>query len=69
MNWKVIFQIDKHFEKDLKKQKDPALNKRFLKLIALLQELNSLEELPNIKKLAGFGNYYRIKLGDYRLGI
>lgn len=28
-----------------------------------------LEDLNNIKKLKGYKNYYRIKIGEYRIGF
>jgi mRNA interferase RelE/StbE len=28
-----------------------------------------ISEIKNIKKLAGFDMYYRIRVGDYRIGI
>jgi len=30
---------------------------------------NSVSEIKNIKRLTGFTDYYRIRIGDYRIGI
>lgn len=38
-------------------------------LITSLENANSLNEIKDIKKLAGFKNYYRVRLGRYRVGI
>jgi mRNA-degrading endonuclease RelE of RelBE toxin-antitoxin system len=32
-------------------------------------EISSFAEITNIKKLQGYDNAYRIRIGDYRLGI
>ena len=49
--------------------RNPGVKKRLLKLIEDLKKTNSLEELHNIKKIEGYANYYRLRAGDYRLGL
>ena len=39
------------------------------KLIELVEAAPNLAAIPDVKKLKAKGNYYRIKLGDYRIGI
>jgi len=34
-----------------------------------LRECEDISQIPNIKKLKGFDNFYRIRVGDYRLGF
>jgi len=34
-----------------------------------LPYLHSPDEIPDLKKLKGYKNYYRIRFGDYRAGI
>lgn len=34
-----------------------------------LEKAESITGISNLKKLAGFINYYRIKVGDYRIGL
>jgi mRNA interferase RelE/StbE len=34
-----------------------------------IQSLNALNEIPNLKKLKGFPDYYRIRFGNYRVGV
>lgn len=34
-----------------------------------LQKAKSLSEIRNIKKLQGFKSFYRVRIGDYRLGF
>ena len=43
--------------------------KRLLEIIEKLTGIDSLNELQGIKKIEGYTSYYRIRIGDYRLGI
>lgn len=57
------------FAKDLKGVKDKALLKRAAEIIEAVEKAASLVEIPNLKKLKGGGTYFRLRLGDYRIGI
>ena len=57
------------FAKDLKSIRDKALLKRVRELIREVEHAKALTEIPNLKKLKGRGDYYRVRLGDYRVGI
>lgn len=65
----MIFQIDKSFEKDVRKQKDSSLNKKLALLLSKIESAEELEQIPHLKKLSGYQDYYRIRLGDYRIGL
>jgi len=54
---------------DLRAPKDQALRDRIKSLIADVEAAQNLSELSNFKKLRGGGAYYRVRLGDYRVGI
>ncbi len=34
-----------------------------------IENASSIKQIKNIKKLHGHDNYYRIRIGDYRIGI
>ncbi|MFW0860074.1 MAG: type II toxin-antitoxin system RelE family toxin [Dehalococcoidia bacterium] len=57
------------FTKDLKQVRDKALKKRVKETIELVEEARGLREVENIKKLRVGDRYYRISIGDYRLGL
>jgi mRNA interferase RelE/StbE len=38
-------------------------------VILTVENATSLSEVPNIKKLYGFKKFYRIRIGDFRIGI
>ena len=62
-------QFRSSFAKDLRAIKDKGLLKRVKEAIEQVEKAPSLQALTNIKRLKGGGNYYRIRIGDYRLGI
>lgn len=58
------------FIKDLKKlEKTPAYSQ--IKAIAFeaIPQCQSITEINNLKKLKGATNAYRIRSGDYRIGV
>ena len=65
----MIVDFDKSFEKSLDKIKDSSILKRLESVILKLEAANKLDDLSNIKKLQGHAGYYRIKVGDYRIGL
>ncbi|MFA5974486.1 MAG: type II toxin-antitoxin system RelE/ParE family toxin [Lentimicrobiaceae bacterium] len=63
----VVF--DKSFSKCIDKIRDQKVKERIIKIIISVEKADSIEKIPQIKKMVGWSNYYRIKFGDYRLGI
>jgi mRNA interferase RelE/StbE len=57
------------FAKDLKGVKEKGLLGRVREVIEAVEKADSLVELPNLKKLKGGGNYFRVRVGDYRIGV
>ena len=57
------------FAKDLKGVKDKGLLDRVKELIEAVEKADSLAEISNLKKLKGGGNYFRLRVGDYRVGL
>lgn len=59
----------KSFDQDLDKVTDLSLLRKVQETIRIVKNATNLMEIPNIKKLKSKKNYYRIRIGDYRLGI
>ena len=57
------------FLKDIKRIEDSDLKKRVRDIIEKTEQAQNLYEIENIKKLRGGERYYRIRLGDYRIGL
>ena len=60
----------KSFVKDLKKYaKDKTLLDRIHKTITEVEASKNIASIKNMKKLKAEGSYYRIRLGNFRIGI
>ena len=62
-------KFESRFEKDLKSVKDRNLLARLKQLILSCKEAEALAEINNLKKMQGYDSFYRIRLGEYRVGI
>ena len=65
----MLVTAKKSFNKDMEKIKDKKLALRIKNIIDSLKNSDTIELMPNIKKLKGSINAYRIRIGDYRLGF
>lgn len=59
----------KKFSKDLDEVNIKSIKASLLKVITLIESVDSLNDIPNTKKLKGHKSAYRIRIGDYRLGF
>ncbi|NJM47982.1 MAG: type II toxin-antitoxin system RelE/ParE family toxin [Alkalinema sp. RU_4_3] len=58
------------FLKDLKHLRGTEVYARVYELtFTELPETETLQDVPNVKALKGYSNRYRIRIGDYRIGI
>jgi mRNA interferase RelE/StbE len=57
------------FARDLRRVRDKQLLQRVQEATALVRAANNLTDIQNLKKMQGYDAYYRIRLGDYRIGI
>jgi mRNA interferase RelE/StbE len=65
----VNVQFKDSFVKDLRKVKDKAALKRVKEVIEQAEQARSLQDVTNLKKLKGGRNYYRIRVGEFRIGL
>ena len=64
---KVVF--DSSFSKSLRKLKVKWLKKKIEDTIVEAENASTIHDIANVKKLQGFKSFYRIRIGDYRIGI
>jgi mRNA interferase RelE/StbE len=57
------------FEKDLARTHDKILAKIVFDCIQIFEKSQSLDEIPNLKKLKGHSTAYRFRKGKYRIGF
>ncbi len=65
----MIVEFDRSFSKSLDRVKDILILKRIESVIIQIEQAPSLSKVTNIRKLTGYKDYYRIRIGDYRLGF
>jgi len=65
----MIVEFDKSFLKSLSKVKDSRELYKVKSQILQLEKAKGLNNIKSLKKLIGFKNYYRIRVGNYRIGF
>ena len=65
----MIVEINKSFEKNFEQVKDKTLAKFILEAINNVEADQTISDIIQIKKLVGTKNAYRIKKGNYRIGV
>ena len=64
---KVLFL--EQFDRDLSLVRAQSLHDDVFKVIAKLERAKSLRDVPSVKKLKGYRTNYRIRVGQYRIGL
>ena len=57
------------FDADLAAITNAALLRRIRKIIERVEDARSFQQIPNLKRLDAKGKYYRIRVGDHRVGF
>jgi mRNA interferase RelE/StbE len=66
----VNLDFKKSFARDLKKRKsENSLLEQVRQVIQQVEKARDINMIRNLKKLKAQGNYYCIRIGDYRLGL
>lgn len=65
----MIVEASEQFLDDIKNLRDNKIKQRLLDKIEFLESVQSLQSVPQIKKMKGFSDAWRIRIGDYRLGF
>ena len=57
------------FTRDLRRIQSTQVRQRVLRKLEELEAALAIEEVSGIRRLTADGRHYRIRIGDYRLGI
>ena len=57
------------FSKDLDKITQVSIKKNVAEIILEIEAANNFSEIKNLKKLKGHSNAYRVRSGNYRIGL
>jgi mRNA interferase RelE/StbE len=63
------FEFEKAFVKDFQKLKNKELATAIVEAIKQVSDASNSNEITNLKKLSGYKPAFRIRIGDYRIGI
>ena len=59
----------KTFSKQIDALSNKSLKSRLAKVVQNVISANTLQDIANLKKMKGHQTAYRIKTGDYRIGL
>lgn len=62
-------EFTKHFERQIEALRNEALRKKLKTAVSVVMDAKTVHDIPNLKKLKGHTTAYRIRLGDYRVGL
>jgi mRNA interferase RelE/StbE len=65
----VRIAFEASFARDLKRVKDKQLLRRVEQVIGEIKAATELSDIKRLSKLKGYDTFYRIRLGDYRIGL
>jgi len=65
----VKFRIERSFGRDVDRINDKKILRKLRSFISAIEEAASISDILHIKKIEGYDSFYRIKIGDYRLGM
>jgi len=65
----VNTQFKESFTKDLRKIRDKGLLNRAKMVIETVEQAQGLGEIRNLEQLKGWSKYYRVRVGEYRVGL
>ncbi len=62
-------EFTRKFRKQIEGLNDRTIRLKVLSIIDAVVVAEKMVDFPNLKKLTGYKNQYRIRLGNYRIGI
>jgi mRNA interferase RelE/StbE len=63
------FEFEKAFARDLRRLKSKELAQSIFEVIKQVSQASTPGEITNLKKLTGYKSAYRIRIGDFRIGV
>ena len=62
-------EFDESFYKRLTKIKDRSVLEKVKETILQVEQAQNIHEIMNITKMEGFKSFFRIRIGDFRIGV
>jgi mRNA interferase RelE/StbE len=64
----MLIEVTSSFNKDISKLRDKKLLLAIKSALQHIESSHSLTEIPHLKKMEGTSNYFRLRIGNYRMG-
>lgn len=61
--------FESSFARDLKRIRNQASRQQVQNIINQVKAATALTEIHGMRKMQGYATFYRIRLGDYRIGL
>jgi len=65
----VTLAFKESFLRDLQRLRERRVRERVREIIERIEAANTLSDIPGLKKLRGQSSSYRIRVGEYRIGM
>jgi mRNA interferase RelE/StbE len=65
----VKVQFRERFARDLEAITDETVRRRVGEAIERVEQVRMFQDVPNLRRLEAKGKYYRVRVGEYRLGL
>lgn len=65
----MIALFESSFLKDIKKLDNTDIANKLQNVISQIKSSESIQDIFHLRKLKSYKSYYRIRVGDYRLGL
>jgi mRNA interferase RelE/StbE len=62
-------ELTHKFQKQVLNCNDPRIKSKIYTIIQQVKACDNMDEFPNLKKLVGYKDIFRIRLRSYRIGI
>ena len=60
---------ERRFARDLRRIRSVQVRRRLRRKLEEMEAAPSLADVSNVRRMTGTENHYRIRVGDYRIGI
>jgi len=65
----MVLKVTEQFNRDISKLRDRKLIVAVKKALQKIEAARALPEIAQVKKMEGSSRYFRLRIGDYRLGV
>jgi mRNA interferase RelE/StbE len=62
-------KYESRFQKDLKNINNASILEKIKTVIENCKQADSIQQINQLKKMRGYNQFYRVRVGDYRIGL